>query len=140
MLTLAFSALLDLLGWDHTKEGDKALNFAPAFDLLGVTFDLSSLSMGTLTVKNKTSRIDKLCEMLDQVVRDKSISAAKASELQGLLNFAVSFYLGRSMRHLVSAFMPFADNFAAQTLVNLRTFACMLKPCFWNSAHECILY
>ena len=109
VLTLAFSALLDLLGWDHAKEGDKALNFAPAFDLLGVTFDLSSMSMGTLAVKNKTSRIDKLCEMLDQVVRDKSIAAAKASELQGLLNFAVSFYLGRSMKHLVSAFMPFAD-------------------------------
>ncbi|CAL1161019.1 unnamed protein product [Cladocopium goreaui] len=109
VLTLAFSALLDLLGWDHAKEGDKALNFAPAFDLLGVTFDLTSMSMGTLTVKNKTSRIDKLCEMLDQVARDKCISAAKASELQGLINFAVSFYLGRSMRHLVSAFMPFAD-------------------------------
>ena len=109
VLTLAFSALLDLLGWDHTKEGDKALNFSATFDLLGVTFDLSGMSLGTLVVRNKTSRIEKLCAMLDQVAKDKNISAAKASELQGLLNFAVSFYLGRSMKHLVSAFMPFAD-------------------------------
>ena len=109
VLTLAFSALLDLLGWDHAKEGDKALNFSATFDLLGVTFDLSGMSLGALVVRNKTSRIEKLCAMLDQVAKDKNISAAKASELQGLLNFAVSFYLGRSMKHLVSAFMPFAD-------------------------------
>ena len=92
VLTLAFSALLDLLGWDHAKEGDKALNFSATFDLLGVTFDLSGMSLGTLVVRNKTSRIEKLCAMLDQVAKDKNISAAKASELQGLLNFAVSFY------------------------------------------------
>ena len=36
VLTLAVSALLDFLGWDHAKEGDKALSFAPAFDLLKV--------------------------------------------------------------------------------------------------------
>ena len=50
VLTLAFSALLDLLGWDHTKEGDKALNFSATFDLLSVTFDLSVMSVGTLVV------------------------------------------------------------------------------------------
>ena len=80
------------------------------------------MSLGTLVVRNKTSRIEKLCAMLDQVAKDKNISAAKASELQGLLNFAVSFYLGRSMKHLVSAFMPFADkpqNFNASDLESL---------------------
>ena len=111
-----------MLGWDHAKEGDKALNFSATFDLLGVTFDLSGMSLGTLVVRNKTSRIEKLCAMLDQVAKDKNISAAKASELQRLLNFAVSFYLGRSMKHLVSAFMPFADkpqNFNASDLESL---------------------
>ena len=46
---LAFSALLDLLGWDHAKEGDKALNFAADFDLLGVTFNLGDMRLGILT-------------------------------------------------------------------------------------------
>ena len=125
VLTLAFSALLDLLGWDHAKEGDKALNFSATFDLLGVTFDLSGMSLGTLVVRNKTSRIEKLCAMLDQVAKDKNISAAKASELQGLLNFAVRFYLGRSMKHLVSAFGPFADkpqNLSASDLESLCSY------------------
>ena len=43
VLTLAFSAVLDLLGWEHAKEGDKAISFASTFDLLGVTFDLNGL-------------------------------------------------------------------------------------------------
>ena len=109
VLTLAFSALLDLLGWDHAKEGDKALNFAADFDLLGVTFNLGDMRLGTLTICNKKSRLEKLCSMLSQVEKDGCITPAKASELQGLLNFAVSFYPGRSLKHVVSAFLPFAD-------------------------------
>ena len=125
-LTLAFSAFRDSLEWDRAKEGDKAFNFSQAFDLLVVTFDLRSMSMGTLTVKNKKSHIDKLCDMLDQVTQDEDISAVKVSELQGLLYFAVSFYLGRSMKHLVSAFMPFAGKHGgadARVLGNLCLYA-----------------
>ena len=109
VLSLAVSALLDLLGWEHAKEGDKALNFAASFDLLGVTFNLKDMHLGTLVIMNKKSRIDKLCSMLEQIEKEGNINAARASELQGLLNFAVSFYLGRSMKHLVSAFMPLVD-------------------------------
>ena len=122
VLTLAFSALLDLLGWDHAKEGDKALNFAASFDLLGVTFNLSEMRLGTLTICNKKSRLEKLSAMLSQVEKEGCITPAKASELQGLLNFAVSFYLGRSLKHVVSAFMPFAERARSNNqadLVNL---------------------
>ena len=109
VLTLAFSAILDLLGWEHAKEGDKALGFAAAFDLLGVTFDLCSVPRGVLTIMNKASRIDKICSMLTDIEQTRSINPAKASEIQGLLNFAVSFYMGRGLKHLVSAFMPFTE-------------------------------
>ena len=89
VLTLAFSAFLNLLGWDHAKEGDKALN-------------------------------------VSQVARDQNISDTNASELQGRLNFAVSLRLGRSMRNLVSAFMPFANKHSGadtRELGNLRLYA-----------------
>ena len=109
VLTLAFSAVLDLLGWEHAKEGDKAISFASTFDLLGVTFDLNGLPKRTFTISNKVSRIEKLCKMLEEIEKDRALSAAKASEIQGLLNFAVSFYMGRGLKHLVSAFMPFAE-------------------------------
>ena len=126
VLTLAFSAVLDLLGWEHAKEGDKAIGFASTFDLLGVTFDLNSLPKKTFAISNKVSRIEKLCKMLEEVETDRSLSAAKASELQGLLNFAVSFYMGRGLKHLISAFMPFAEGQRTQTpdeLVHLCTYA-----------------
>ena len=109
VLTLAFSAVLDMLGWAHAKEGDKALNFAEAFDLLGVTFDLSRVPSGVLQVSNKSSRISKICTLLDSIATSEDITAAKASEIQGLLNFAVGFFTGKSLKHLVAAFMPFAD-------------------------------
>ena len=53
VLTPAFSAILDLLGWEHAKEGDKVLGFAAAFDLLGVTSDLCSAPQGVLKIMNK---------------------------------------------------------------------------------------
>ena len=57
--TLAFRAPLDLLSWDHVKEGDKALNFAADFDLPGVTLNLRETRLGTLTISNKRSRVAK---------------------------------------------------------------------------------
>ena len=53
------------------------------------------------------------------------LSAAKASELQGLLNFVVSFYMGRGLKHLVSTFMPFVEGQRHHTpgeLANLCSF------------------
>ena len=127
VLTFAFSAVLDLLGWEHAKEGDKAISFASTFDLLGVTFDLNSLPKKTFAICNKVSLIEKLCKMLEEIEKDRSLSAAKASELQGLLNFAaVSFYMGRGLKHFVSTFMPFVEGQRTQTpgeLVNLCNYA-----------------
>ena len=113
VLSLAVSAVLDMLGWIHAKEGDKALNFASAFDLLGVNFNLELTPKGILQVTNKTTRIEKLCTLLDGIAADGEISAAKASEVQGLLNFAVGFFSGKSLKHLVSTFAPFAEQSAA---------------------------
>ena len=109
VLSLAFSAVLDMLGWGHAKEGDKALNFAGAFDLLGVNFNLALTPKGILQVTNKTTRIEKLCALLDKVKSEGEITAAQASELQGLLNFAIGFFSGKALKHLAAAFMPYAD-------------------------------
>lgn len=110
VLSLAFSAILDMLGWQHAKEGDKALNFAAAFDLLGVTFDLTAVPKGILKITNKTSRIDKLCSILDGIAAEGELSSSRASEVQGLPNSAVGFFSGKSLKHLVASFMPYADN------------------------------
>ena len=109
MLTLAFSVTLDLLGWEHAKEGDRALDFSEVFDLLGVTFNLNNVPLGNFVISNKDSRVEKLCKMLEDIEIAGTITVARASEIQGLLNFAVSFYMGKGLKHLVSAFMQFTD-------------------------------
>ena len=63
---------------------------------------------------------------MDEVEAARTITAAHASEIQGLLNFAVSFYMGRGLKHLVSAFMPFAEGQQckdADELVSLCSYA-----------------
>ena len=57
-------------------------------------------------IANKPSRIDKLGKMLAAIRSQGFITYAQASELQGLLNFAVGYFAGRSLKHLVSAFLP----------------------------------
>lgn len=110
VLTLAVSAIFDLLGWEHAKEGDKALNFDQTFDLLGVTFCLKEMHAGRLVISNKFSKVEKICKILEQISSDGFVTSARASEIQGLLNFAVSFYMGRSLKHLISSFHPFAES------------------------------
>ena len=110
VLSLAVEAVLDELGWQYAKEGVKALAFDAAFDALGVTFRLDKLQLGELAVQNKLGRIDKICNMLDAIASRGRISGAEASEVQGLLNFASSYFVTRSLRHLVSAFHPMADS------------------------------
>ena len=127
VLTLAFSATLDLLGWEHAKEGDKALDFSEVFDLLGVTFNLKNLQQGTFVVSNKIGRVEKLCKMLEDIESAGAITAAKASEIQGLLNFAVSFYMGKGLKHLVSAFMQFTDGMRSKNSEELKCLCACAK-------------
>ena len=127
VLSLAFSAVLDMLGWAHAKEGDKALNFAGAFDLLGVNFNLAWTPKGILQVTNKATRIEKLCALLDRIKSDGEITAAQASELQGLLNFAIGFFSGKALKHLVAAFMPYADRVSHSKSVELQDLCAYAK-------------
>jgi len=47
------SDFLDLLGWRHDRTGPKGKPFAPSFDVLGMTLDLTNLKQaGVVTLKN----------------------------------------------------------------------------------------
>ena len=136
VLSLAFSAVLDMLGWQHAKEGDKALNFAEAFDLLGVNFNLALTPKGILHVSNKASRIEKLCGLMDQISKEEHISPSRASELQGLLSFAVGFFSGKSLKHLVASFCLMRMAAVRTQQVNFKNFVPMPRPCSLHKAPE----
>ena len=108
VLSLAFSAILDMLGSHRARESDKASNFAAAFDLLGVTFFQNSVPDGISRTTNKVSRIEEFCSLLDHMAEDVELVSSRAIEIQGLVNSAVGLYSGKSLKHLVAACMPFA--------------------------------
>ena len=126
VLSLSFGAILDLLGWQYAQEGDKASDFALAFDALGVTYALNHAPSGGFEVANKAGRIEKICELLETVEKRGIVTGAQAAEVQGLLNFACGFFSTKTVRQLVSAFAPFADDHnpeAKNRLVALRRYA-----------------
>ena len=139
VLSSAISAVIDILGWSYAKEGDKAFPFAAEFDVLGVTFNLDGISGGALIISNKHSRIEKLLKMIDDISRRGFISYAQACELQGLLNFAVGYFSGRSLKHLVSAFVPLTgERFPSSrnTLTSLCAYAKAMVSTLPSRKHD----
>ena len=121
VLSSAISAVFDILGWTYAKDGDKAFPFASEFDVLGVTLDLCGVPGGTLVISNKSSRIEKLVKMHDDILERGGINYAQACELQGLLNFAVGYFSDRSLKHLVSAFVPLTGDRLTSSTSTLRS-------------------
>ena len=94
------SDFLDLLGWRHDRTGPKGKPFAPSFDVLGLTLDMTSLRQaGTVTLKNKEGRVDKISSKIVGIQKAGNMSLPEAQELHGLLNFATGYFSGRSLRY-----------------------------------------
>ena len=94
------SDFLDLLGWRHDRTGPKGKPFAPSFDVLGLTLDLSSLHRaGVVTLKNKEGRVDKISSKIEGIQKEGNMSLSEAQELHGLLNFATGYFSGRALRY-----------------------------------------
>ena len=86
----------------------------------------------TLVISNKQSRIEKLAKMLDDILDRGGINYAQASELQGLLNFAVGYFSGRSLKHLVSAFVPLTGDRSTASLSTLKSLCAYAKHMITN--------
>ena len=94
------SDFLDLLGWRHDRTGPKGKPFSPSFDVLGMTMDLAGLRQaGSVTLKNKEGRVEKIASKVVQVQQTGNLSLAEAQEIHGLLNFATGYFAGRSLKY-----------------------------------------
>lgn len=78
--------ILDVLGWKSARSGSKAHPFASAFDVLGVSIDLSKLYEGIVTLKNKQSRVGALVATMDRLVYEGRVESGVAASLHGQLN------------------------------------------------------
>ena len=104
LLSKSMGILLTLLGWDHAKVGAKAIDFAADFNALGISVQLSNVNRGSFILCNKEGRIQKLCNMLEEVKLKGIIAKAEAAQIQGHLNFASGFFISKALRFLVSSF------------------------------------
>ncbi|CAE7237649.1 unnamed protein product [Symbiodinium sp. CCMP2456] len=102
--TDGISFLLKALGWKFSTDPDKAKDFDRNFDVLGCTLDLSGLvgPFGFLEVGNKPGRIDHIVSLLDELGSGRG-DLRLVPVLQGQLNFASNFVLGRAVSPLARA-------------------------------------
>ena len=68
-----------LLGWEVNLKPHKALPFSKQFEPLGVLVVLSETDSGTLTIKNKTSRIQALDLQVSQILARQTLSHPEAA-------------------------------------------------------------
>ena len=64
----AFTGLLHLLGWRYAMDGSKCCDFAPCFDALGITIDLSDSRVGLARFANTKKRCAELSECLKGIL------------------------------------------------------------------------
>ena len=90
------SLFFDILGWMYASSGDKANEFGPLFDGLGITFDISSMHLDITRLVNTDKRIQELKQTLTTIATSGKLSRAEALRLQ----FAAGQVFGRSSRRI----------------------------------------
>ena len=94
------SEFLSLLGWDHAQSGSKGLPFESSFAVLGTVLDLSQVHKGQITLVNKPGRVERIVEEFTRASEVTAVTRHHLQVLQGLLNFASGFLLGRGLKHM----------------------------------------
>ena len=92
------SRFLALLGWTHATTGTKGLPFSSAFNVLGATVDLQSLSQGNLVVSNKEGRLGRIKTLIRAAANGYPPKRRDMQVLAGLLQYSVGHTLGATLR------------------------------------------
>ena len=102
------SDFLDLLGWHHDRTGPTGKPFAPSFDVLGLTLDLTGLRNDrSVILRNKGGRVKKIASKIAKVKDSGVMSLSDAQKIHGLLNFATGYFVGgRSLKYACFKFFP----------------------------------
>ena len=98
----AFQILLDLLGWDFDRDGDKAGRMGAVVSALGVQVDFSQSSTGLVSVENTEKRKLELSRSIKEVLQAGRLSKSDAASLRGRLGFAEGQLFGRVTRQLLN--------------------------------------
>ena len=94
----SFELLLDLVGWEYDKSGDKSDKMRDEMRAMGVIFDLSSTISSSVTVRNTEKRKQDIAAQIAATLDQSFLSASKAMSLKGRLGFAEGQLCGRAIR------------------------------------------
>ena len=101
LATKSFEGLLKALDWKFSDDPNKTHPFETEFDVLGIRLSVGSLHGGPFVMQNKPSRVEKIQKLLEDTATIEKVDKRHAQVVHGNLNFALSFFLGKSL--LVSA-------------------------------------
>ena len=80
-----------------------------------MTLDPTGLRQaGSVTLKTKEGRVEKISSKVLQVQQSGNMSLAEAQEIHGLLNFATRYFAGRSLRYLCFKIFSLVDKCKSQ--------------------------
>ena len=103
------SFLLDLLGFDFDRDGDKAQPFKSQFRALGVEFNLTAEGHKTFQVGNTKERTDELIKDLAELAASGKICPKTWNRLRGRLHFLSSQLTGRVPKRLMRRISEYAS-------------------------------
>ena len=92
-------ALLTALGWLFADDSEKCQPFGSCFDVLGCCLDLKDLVAGSLVMSNREGRVDSIRSMVQKLCSDIT-QRNLIPVVQGHLNFASGFIMGRALQPL----------------------------------------
>jgi hypothetical protein len=98
----AFELLLDLLGWEFDRSGEKADSMSEQVSALGVVFDLSQSADGVILVANTEKRKVDIAGQIAEILQAGRMTSSKAASLKGRLGFAEGQLFGRAIRRLIN--------------------------------------
>ena len=104
LATESFEGLLKALGWKFSDDPNKTHPFETEFDVLGIRLSIASLHGGPFDMQNKPSRVEKIQKLLEDTAALDRVDKRHAQVVHGNLNFALSFFLGKSLLVAARAF------------------------------------
>jgi hypothetical protein len=104
LATKSFEGMLKALGWKFSDDPKKTHPFETEFDVLGVRLSIASLHGGPFVMQSKPSRIEKIQQLLEETSVVEKVDKRHAQVVHGNLNFALSFFLGKTLLVAARAF------------------------------------
>ena len=104
-----------VLGWRLSDDPTKSHPFATELDVLGVRLNAAAPKGGSFVAGNRFSRIEKIHALLEETTSVPILDNRQAQVLPGNLNFAMFFFLGKSLMVAARAFASLTTEYHRAT-------------------------